>query len=353
MLAVSGSILKPRPKCRRHRPRGLIPAADGRNLGPARGEAFDDQRDERAAVSRAGGLGLIGGGYGDADWIEDQFDIAGDAPVGLGLISFVLDDQPALLDQVLARSPRALFLSFADPAPFLGKGREVGVPVICQVQTFRDACHAIDLGVDAVVAQGGDAGGHGQSRGTMAFVPEVADEIARRGSESVLCAAGGIADARGVLAALALGADGAMIGTRFWGTRESLVDRRLVEPTLPIPVMTRSARASSTRSVTSIGPSAIPVASCEQPSWTAGMMMTPGSKATFLRRKSCGRPQSRRQIHAFWPFRRRGHRTGWGRGRCGWRHRHDSGRYARSPRPPNQTYLPWLTRLSWDIECRL
>lgn len=185
-----------------------------------------------AAVSRAGGLGLIGGGYGDADWIEDQFDIAGDAPVGLGLISFVLDDQPALLEQVLARGPRALFLSFADPAPFLGMAREAGVPVICQVQTFRDACHAIDLGVDVVVAQGGDAGGHGQSRGTMAFVPEVADEIARRGSESVLCAAGGIADARGVLAALALGADGAVMGTRFWGTRESLVDRRLVEPTL-------------------------------------------------------------------------------------------------------------------------
>ncbi|QDY71370.1 NAD(P)H-dependent flavin oxidoreductase [Qingshengfaniella alkalisoli] len=185
-----------------------------------------------AAVSLAGGLGLIGGGYGDADWIEEQFDIAGDAPVGLGLISFVLDDQPALLDRVLARSPRALFLSFADPAPFLDKARKVGVPVICQVQTFRDACHAIDLGVDVVVAQGGDAGGHGQSRGTMAFVPEVADEIARRGSESVLCAAGGIADARGVLAALALGADGAVIGTRFWGARESLVDRRLVDPTL-------------------------------------------------------------------------------------------------------------------------
>ena len=61
-----------------------------------------------AAVSRAGGLGLIGGGYGDADLIEDQFDIADDAPVGLGLIPFVLDDEPALLDHVLARSPRSL-----------------------------------------------------------------------------------------------------------------------------------------------------------------------------------------------------------------------------------------------------
>lgn len=185
-----------------------------------------------AAVSRAGGLGLIGGGYGDAEWIDEQFDIADNAPVGCGFISFALDDQPDLLDRVLARRPRALFLSFADPAPFLAKAREADVPLICQVQTFRDACHAVDLGVDVVVAQGGDAGGHGQSRGTMAFVPEVADEIARRKSDTILCAAGGIADARGVLAALALGADGAVIGTRFWGARESLADRRLVAPTL-------------------------------------------------------------------------------------------------------------------------
>ncbi|MGA0540501.1 NAD(P)H-dependent flavin oxidoreductase [Neotabrizicola sp. VNH66] len=185
-----------------------------------------------AAVSRAGGLGLIGGGYGDAAWIEAQFDIAGDTPVGCGLISFAVQDRPQLLDQVLKHRPRALFLSFADPAPFLAPARAAGVPVICQVQTFRDACHALDLGVDIVVAQGGDAGGHGQSRGTMAFVPEVADEIARRGSDTLLCAAGGIADARGVLAALALGADGAVIGTRFWATQEALVDPRLVGPTL-------------------------------------------------------------------------------------------------------------------------
>lgn len=185
-----------------------------------------------AAVSRAGGLGLIGGGYGDRGWIEDQFAIAGDMPVGCGFISFALDDQPDLLEKVLMLQPRALFLSFADPAPFLATVRKAGVPVICQVQTFRDACHAIDLGVDVVVAQGGDAGGHGQSRGTMAFVPEVADEIARRGSETLLCAAGGIADGRGLAAAIALGADGVVVGTRFWGAAESLVDRRLVQTTL-------------------------------------------------------------------------------------------------------------------------
>ena len=68
-----------------------------------------------SAVSRAGGLGLIGGGYGDADWLETQFLAAGDQPVGRGFISFSVADRPELLDQVLDRGPTALFLSFADP----------------------------------------------------------------------------------------------------------------------------------------------------------------------------------------------------------------------------------------------
>lgn len=194
--------------------------------------AFVAGGDLASAVSRAGGLGLIGGGYGDADWLEAQFLAAGDEPVGCGFISFSIADQPDLLDRVLARGLTALFLSFADPVPFLPKARAAGVPVICQVQTFRDACRALDLGVEVLVAQGGEAGGHGQNRGTMAFVPEVADEIARRQSETILCAAGGIADGRGVLAALSLGADGVVVGTRFWGAAESLVDPRLVEPTM-------------------------------------------------------------------------------------------------------------------------
>lgn len=185
-----------------------------------------------AAVSRAGGLGMIGGGYGDGDWIDQQFELAGGASVGCGLISFVLDEKPELLDRILAHKPRALFLSFADPAAMMPRVRDAGVPLICQVQTFRDACHVLDLGVDVVVAQGGDAGGHGQSRGTMAFVAEVADEISRRGVETKLCAAGGIADGRGLVAALALGAHGVVIGTRFWSAVESLVDQRMVKPTL-------------------------------------------------------------------------------------------------------------------------
>lgn len=184
------------------------------------------------AVSDCGGLGLIGGGYGDPEWIEAQFEEAGNTPVGCGFISFALEQNPGLFEQVLARKPVAMFLSFADPAPFLEPLRQAEVPIICQVQTLRDACHAIDLGVDVVVAQGGDAGGHGQSRGSMAFVPEVADEISRRGSSAILCAAGGIADGRGLVSALALGADGVVMGTRFWAANEALVDPRLRVPTL-------------------------------------------------------------------------------------------------------------------------
>ncbi len=184
-----------------------------------------------AAVSQAGGLGLIGGGYGDVDWIDQQFDLAADTRVGCGLISFVMQDRPELLDRVLARQPRALFLSFADPVPVLQQVRETQTPLICQVQTFRDACHLLDLGIEVIVAQGGEAGGHGQGRGTMAFVAEIADEIARRRTDTILCAAGGIADGRGLVAALALGAHGVVIGTRFWGAAESMTDRGLLAPT--------------------------------------------------------------------------------------------------------------------------
>ncbi|KIC07645.1 oxidoreductase [Leisingera sp. ANG-M1] len=185
-----------------------------------------------SAVSNAGGLGMIGGAYGDAGWIDQQFGIAGGARVGCGLITWKLAEQPQLLDQVLERSPAALFLSFGNPAPFAPAIRDAGVPLICQVQTLRDAQQALDCGADIIVAQGADAGGHGESRGTFALVPEVADEIARQNSEALLCAAGGITDGRGLAAALMLGADGAVIGTRFWASREALVHPRILDRAL-------------------------------------------------------------------------------------------------------------------------
>ncbi|WP_291729761.1 nitronate monooxygenase [Leisingera sp. F5] len=184
------------------------------------------------AVSRAGGLGMIGGAYGDAAWIDQQFDIAGGARAGCGLITWKLAEQPDLLDRVLARDPAALFLSFGDPAPFAPATLDAGVPLICQVQTLRDARQALDCGADIIVAQGADAGGHGEARGTFALVPEIADEIARQNSKALLCAAGGITDGRGLAAALMLGADGAVIGTRFWASREASVHSRILDRAL-------------------------------------------------------------------------------------------------------------------------
>ena len=185
-----------------------------------------------SAGSRAGGLGMIGGAYGDADWIDAQFDIAAGARVGCGLITWKLADQPQVLDRVLAHEPAAVFLSFGNPAPFAPTILAAGVPLICQVQTLRDAQMAMECGATVIVAQGAEAGGHGATRGTFTLVPEIADEIARCNSPALLCAAGGIADGRGVAAALMLGADGVVMGTRFWASRETLVAPSLLSRAL-------------------------------------------------------------------------------------------------------------------------
>ncbi len=185
-----------------------------------------------AAVSRAGGLGMIGGAYGNAQWVEAQFEAAGNQPVGCGFITWALAEKSSLLDQVLARQPKAIFLSFADPKPFAATIRDAKVPLICQVQTVRDAERAIDIGADVVVAQGAEAGGHGESRATFTLVPEIADMIAAKRPQVLLCAAGGVGDGRGLAAALMLGADGAVVGSRFWASTESLAHPNMVKAAL-------------------------------------------------------------------------------------------------------------------------
>ena len=94
--------------------------------------------------------------------------------------------------------------------------------LIIQVTDLEEARHAVDIGADVIVAQGTESGGHGARRGrsTLPFVPVVVDLAA----PTPVLAAGGIADGRGVAAALALGAAGALVGTRFQATVEALVD---------------------------------------------------------------------------------------------------------------------------------
>lgn len=175
-----------------------------------------------SAVARAGGLGMIGGGYGDADWLAREIALA-DAPVGIGFITWSLAERPGLLDIALAAGPRAIMLSFGDPAPFAARIHDANIPLIAQAQTLDHARAAIDAGAQVIVAQGGEAGGHGDLRGTMTLVPEIADLLADRAPDAILCAAGGVADGRGLAAALMLGADGAVVGSRFWASAEALV----------------------------------------------------------------------------------------------------------------------------------
>ncbi|MGP8001048.1 MAG: NAD(P)H-dependent flavin oxidoreductase [Streptosporangiaceae bacterium] len=176
-----------------------------------------------AAVSNGGGLGLLGGGSGSLAWLDRELPLAAERtsqPWGVGFQSWAIDI--AAVERALAYRPRAVMLSFGDPRPFLPPIRQAGAALILQVTDLDEARQAVDLGADVIVAQGTEAGGHGArpGRSTLPFVPIVADLAA----PVPVLAAGGIADGRGLAAALALGAAGALIGTRFQATAESLAD---------------------------------------------------------------------------------------------------------------------------------
>lgn len=188
-----------------------------------------------AACAKVGALGLVGGGYGDLEWLRAQWPVASDAAadakgrLGCGFISWRLDQDDSalawLLDQPVR--PAAVLLSFGDPGRHAVRLQAADVPLIAQVQRLAEVMPAVDAGAGVIVVQGQEAGGHGAAaphgRGTLALVPEAADLLAARAPEVLLLAAGGVADGRGLAAVQALGADGALIGTRLWASREALV----------------------------------------------------------------------------------------------------------------------------------
>lgn len=174
-----------------------------------------------AAVSTAGGLGLVGGGYADPEWLERELEAAGGARIGVGFITFALDERPEALRVALEAQPIAIQLSFGDPRPHVDAIRQAGTVLICQVQTPEEVALAVEAGADVLVAQGRDAGGHGRpDLGTVGLVPSMVDEVA----PLPVVAAGGIADGRGLAAALMLGAAGVTMGTRFLASTEASSD---------------------------------------------------------------------------------------------------------------------------------
>ena len=173
-----------------------------------------------AAVDTAGGFGILGGGYGEEKWLVRELDVLDRAKArfGVGFITWSMAKQPRLLDLALERRPVAVMLSFGPPGPFVDRIKRHGALVICQVQSAALAKEADDAGADILVAQGTEGGGHGVSRGLITLVPEIVDAV--RGRIPVV-AAGGIADGRGLAAALMLGAAGVLMGTRFYATQEA------------------------------------------------------------------------------------------------------------------------------------
>jgi nitronate monooxygenase len=173
-----------------------------------------------AAVSAAGGLGLIASAGGDADWLRTQIRLVRertDRPFGVGFISHWLPRTPDLYRVALEERVPVVAHSFTDPAPYMAAAREAGALVICQVRDVAGAEEAARAGVDAIVAQGTEAGGHTGGIATLPLTPRVVDAVA----PLPVLAAGGIADGRGLAAALLLGADGAWLGTVFLASPES------------------------------------------------------------------------------------------------------------------------------------
>jgi len=195
-----------------------------------------------AAVSNAGGLGMIGGsgsapGMSSVEWLLREIRLARsltDRPFGVGFISTQREPSSSRLRsaalQAIAIEEDITVIghSFIVPTDLVAEAHRHRARVICQVQTIAMAHEALTAGADVLVAQGYDGGGHVGSIGTVSIVPAVVD-IA--GDVPVL-AAGGIADGRGLAAALMLGAQGANIGTRFYASAESLIPPFMLEPLL-------------------------------------------------------------------------------------------------------------------------
>jgi enoyl-[acyl-carrier protein] reductase II len=141
-------------------------------------------------------------------------------PFAVNHVVPLLDEEA--FEATLEAEPAVISLALGDPADLLERAHAAGAKVVHQVHTVEQALRVADLGVDAIIAQGSEAGGQGLALGVgaMALVPQVADAV----DPIPVLAAGGVADGRGLAAALVLGAQGANVGTRFLASHEASAD---------------------------------------------------------------------------------------------------------------------------------
>jgi enoyl-[acyl-carrier protein] reductase II len=165
-----------------------------------------------AAVSEAGGLGVIGTGDGDRVWLEKEIDLVHQHTqkpfaVNLMLVSPHVEE---IVDLVIKAEVPVVTTGGGNPGRYMDRLKDAGITVLPVVASQALGRRLSRLGADAIIAEGGESGGHVGEMTTMALVPMLVDAI-----EVPVVAAGGIADGRGLMAALALGAQGVQIGTRF------------------------------------------------------------------------------------------------------------------------------------------
>lgn len=172
------------------------------------------------AVSDAGGFGMLGFDEDErAESIVEQVRLLNDrgaANFGVGLVAWVLERRPELLDLAIEARPKLVGISFGDPSPYVARLHDAGILVSSQVQNRASAQTALDAGVDLLVAQGTEAGGHTGRVGTLPLLQMILEM-----TDKPVLAAGGIVNGRGVAAVLAAGAVGAWIGTPFLLATES------------------------------------------------------------------------------------------------------------------------------------
>ena len=171
-----------------------------------------------AAVSAAGGLGMVGmGSVATRELLQTELQhVRG--TFGIGLVDWVMRNEAGLLEDALAAEPVLLSVSFGTDWSWVGKAHDAGIATVTQVYDSLGARQAVDAGVDILVARGSEGGGHGDVKlGTLPLLDTVLDAV----SVPVL-AGGGIASARSLAAVLAAGASGAWVGTRLAACPEAL-----------------------------------------------------------------------------------------------------------------------------------